>query len=769
MGEWMDAGHIDALARALTERGIRRRLLSLLATLPLLGGLFALLDRDEVDAKGRRKRRKKAHKHGKGRHKGKRKEQKCKPHAKTKTCSGTCGPVKNNCKKTVDCGSCDCPEPCDPCFLCQAGPNTPGACMVDPDMIGEPCGSDGQVCHDDGACACDDNSCGACRTCEEDGACQGCTGCCDGETCVSDCGDCQICDEGACVGCPDCCDDDGVCQDGESNAACGRSGVCDECTGQEECQDQQCVCIPDCDGKECGPDGCGDACGPGCAACETCLGDGTCSAPCGGSGCCAGETCEEGDRDTACGRNGQTCQVCSGPGVTCGGGGQDGVCGCTPLTTCSGGRNCGTISDGCGGMISCGACTGFDTCGGGTPSQPNVCGCTAKTCAQLGKNCGTVGDGCGGTIDCGTCNGASPICADNVCTTCSSSAQCQTAGLGNLCCGGQCLNGACCDNADCSGTTPICTASHTCVACTADSECGANALCLDDGSCQACSVTCTGTPAECGAALQTAINGRGTVYVCPGTYQGPFFITEGVTVIGAGDGANAASNTILSGNHEARVVETTIHDGSVDLQRLRITGGRVRDRTGGGIFHRCNFLRMTDCTITGNTVENENGGGIANSNGRTMHLTRCTLSDNHATGGGPFNGRGGAIYALGPVTLTDCIFELNSASVGGGGIHVNDRTTTLAGETIVRNNRSNELGTSGGGGIDSSFGIVVIAETCRVTGNTAPAGNGGGIRNISGLITLQGSANPSPIVTNNCHENCTGNVPNCASGGSCPP
>lgn len=50
----------------------------------------------------------------------------------------------------------------------------------------------------------------------------------------------------------------------------------------------------------------------------------------------------------------------------------------TPASTCSAttcaaqGKNCGTLSDGCGGTLSCGACTAPQTCGGG--GVPNVCG-----------------------------------------------------------------------------------------------------------------------------------------------------------------------------------------------------------------------------------------------------------------------------------------------------------------------------------------------------------------------------------------------------------
>ncbi len=139
----MDARHFDNLTRALSEASTRRGLLGLRATLPVLAGLFALLAPDESDAKGRRKRRKKKHKHGKGRRR--KHHKKCQADSKGKTCAGKCGPVINNCKKTVDCGSCACTPACEVCFICQEGANTPGECVVDPAMAGEYCGAAGQI------------------------------------------------------------------------------------------------------------------------------------------------------------------------------------------------------------------------------------------------------------------------------------------------------------------------------------------------------------------------------------------------------------------------------------------------------------------------------------------------------------------------------------------------------------------------------------------------------------------------------------------------
>jgi hypothetical protein len=45
---------------------------------------------------------------------------------------------------------------------------------------------------------------------------------------------------------------------------------------------------------------------------------------------------------------------------------------CVPTTCAAQGKNCGSISDECGGTLNCGTCTAPSTCGGG--GTPNVCG-----------------------------------------------------------------------------------------------------------------------------------------------------------------------------------------------------------------------------------------------------------------------------------------------------------------------------------------------------------------------------------------------------------
>ena len=108
--------------------------------------------------------------------------------------------------------------------------------------------------------------------------------------------------------------------------------------------------------------------------------------------CSSGTKCNGTCKDTQTDNNNcGTCGNVCGAGQVC----NSGSC-CTPATSCPAGDNCGTASDGCGGTLTCGTCTGFDTCGGG--GVPNQCGCTPVTCGPT--QCGSIPDGCGGEIPC---------------------------------------------------------------------------------------------------------------------------------------------------------------------------------------------------------------------------------------------------------------------------------------------------------------------------------------------------------------------------------
>jgi len=91
------------------------------------------------------------------------------------------------------------------------------------------------------------------------------------------CGDLfnDICKQGICLCVANC--------DGKNCGDDGCNGSCGSCSGQDACSNGICVCQPACDGKECGADGCGDDCGP-CPNGSYCDNDQCKVGECGGSG-----------------------------------------------------------------------------------------------------------------------------------------------------------------------------------------------------------------------------------------------------------------------------------------------------------------------------------------------------------------------------------------------------------------------------------------------------------------------------------------------------
>ena len=87
---------------------------------------------------------------------------------------------------------------------------------------------------------------------------------------------------------------------------------------------------------------------------------------------------------------------------------------CTPSTCAAQGKDCGTISDGCGGMLDCGSCTAPETCGGG--GTPNVCGTTTlpPPCPGISVPPQECGSGPPGSCRCvALCDhGCAPGCVD---------------------------------------------------------------------------------------------------------------------------------------------------------------------------------------------------------------------------------------------------------------------------------------------------------------------------------------------------------------------
>jgi hypothetical protein len=212
-----------------------------------------------------------------------------------------------------DGNACNGAETCDGAGHCRAG--TPPSCSP-PDQ-----------CHAAGVC---DPVTGLCSNlAKPDG-----TPCDDGNACTT--GD--VCKLGVCGGTPQTCDDglactadscnpDGTCAHAITTGSCAIDGACyaaDATSPANQCQQ----CEPGSSQTGWTPKSNGSACGDG-------------------NGC----TCQDG--------------ICRGRA------GDNNLC-CTPTTCQAMGKDCGQISDGCGGTLSCGSCTAPATCGGGGVN--NVCG-----------------------------------------------------------------------------------------------------------------------------------------------------------------------------------------------------------------------------------------------------------------------------------------------------------------------------------------------------------------------------------------------------------
>jgi len=226
---------------------------------------------------------------------------------------------------------------------------------------------------------------GACKQCEP--VCEGKQ--CGGDGCGGSCGECDHPPATICI-------DDTTVRSYAAEGTCVSYGVCDyapkDTKCAHSCENGACAnCDPDCEGRECGDDGCGETCGS-CPSNYACNVSGKCE--------CRYSTCEG---------------VCCATGEVC----YDGLC-CSP--DCKG-KQCGP--DGCGG--SCGSCPSGEKC------SNNSCVCSYLQCGN-------------------SCCGANDVCVDgNCCRPQCENKECGDDGCGGSC--GTCASGLSCQSGKCVAPT----------------------------------------------------------------------------------------------------------------------------------------------------------------------------------------------------------------------------------------------------------------------------------------------------------------------------
>ncbi|MCH6161294.1 right-handed parallel beta-helix repeat-containing protein [Streptomyces marispadix] len=284
------------------------------------------------------------------------------------------------------------------------------------------------------------------------------------------------------------------------------------------------------------------------------------------------------------------------------------------------------------------------------------------------------------------------------------------------------------------------------------------------------------------AAINRANSGGGRITLAPHcTYtlttrdnadDGLPEITGNVTITGRDTTVRRAPNAA----QDFRILHVA-PEGRLTVNSLTISGGRLPDFAGGGIWNS-GTLKLNRTAVEANRAETS--GGIHNVGGQ-LELAGSTVERNTATlnGGGIHNGRNQLLDRPGRLTMKGGSLLKNRALNDAGGGLENLRSTahlasvTVKGNTAPRGGGINQFaGTlrlksttlSGniavtGGGLRNSFSTASLVRS-SVTRNTAITAGGGIFNENSSSVTLDAGR-----VVRNSPDNCSpeGSVPGCTN------
>lgn len=242
--------------------------------------------------------------------------------------------------------------------------------------------------------------------------------------------------------------------------------------------------------------------------------------------------------------------------------------------------------------------------------------------------------------------------------------------------------------------------------------------------------------------------------------KGTIAINGAITI----KGKNGRDTDILdAGKKSGRIFSIADNSNSkLNLEKLTLKGGFVNGNDGAAIIvGRSGDTKLFDCIIE--DCEALNGGAIAIWNNGKATLTNTDIKNCSAklfNGNTPPDGSGGAIYAEGgTVIMTNCTLTGNTAENNGGAVYAKKisgptpilSTVTIEGGTIggAGTNANKATGTGAGEGLG---GGIYIGESCalnlkdytdsssnkhgaKVIGNTAKA-KGGGVYIMDGTATF---------------------------------
>jgi hypothetical protein len=189
---------------------------------------------------------------------------------------------------------------------------------------------------------------------------------------------------------------------------------------------------------------------------------------------------------------------------------------------------------------------------------------------------------------------------------------------------------------------------------------------------------------------------------------GELTITENLTIRGYDNSSNALQLALSGGNTQRLFsVDAGV---SLTIENLTLTEGAAAGE--GGAIRALGNLTLTDSVITASTATR--GGAVYAGAASTLTLTRTTLSNNTATTLG-----GGGLTALGTLVINSSTLSGNTAVGNGGGIESRG-SSTITGLTLSGNASQGH-----GGGLYAAEGTLLLRHS-TLTLNRADSNNSGG-------------------------------------------
>ncbi|MBQ8560746.1 MAG: hypothetical protein IJ441_04065, partial [Spirochaetaceae bacterium] len=176
---------------------------------------------------------------------------------------------------------------------------------------------------------------------------------------------------------------------------------------------------------------------------------------------------------------------------------------------------------------------------------------------------------------------------------------------------------------------------------------------------------------------------------------------------------------------------------SVTLQDVVVTGGYVKDTSGGGVCVDSGGSFIMNDGIISDNYAGFDGGGVYVSQNATFIMKGGSIKANEVgAGAGNYSGGGGVYVNGGTFTMEDGEITQNNGLKDGGGVYVGGSgTLSMSGGEI-----SSNAATGDGGGVyvsaDSTFTMTSGITAPKIIGNEV-GGNGGGVY-AGGTLNMNG-------------------------------